>query len=349
MKNIKKKLIAIPVNCDEWDPTTFIPRVIPVYLNFDEKNSKSIETFNSEWVMSTVSLEQEPNIPFVVIGVSERVGVKGDLLYTSRTFKGNEGNAQSPSTPTNLVINYGNNSNELLLEWPDVDNEFGYQIYRYTQGESNSLIATTSVNTNFYIDNTVEANKRYTYMVRSIDSQGNPSGFSSSVSWYGSDRIPGNTLTLGDIKFDSKSDLKEFESWIRGRPEIVLRVYSGLGINSSAEIRYINWIEPQPERDEICKDWWACNIDIDSWYPETKGQIWTFSWSERDNFETKQITLTPSATYKDTSGRFQIGVSPSVTFNITKHSDMGHIAVDYWDEKNKEYNLGSGFRFRFKN
>lgn len=202
---------------------------------------------------------------------------------------------------------------------------------------------------NNYIDTDIEANTRYTYTVRSIDNLGQPSGFSSSATWYGSERVPGAMLTIGYLKFDDKAALRSFESWVRGKPELVLHVYSGVGPNSSKEIRCIDWITPQPKRADIAGCWWNCNVNINNWDPELDGQKWTFSWSEEDLTKEYEVTLALSSTYKDSNGNYQIGSSPSVKFKITKHSDMGHLCVNYWDLKNQEYSLGSGFNFKFNN
>lgn len=134
-------------------------------------------------------------------------------------------------------------------------NDFGYQIYRQTNGTNPQLIATTPINTNNYIDNTVVAEQRYTYTVRALNSQSQPSGFSPSVSWHASERFPGETLKLGSLKFDNKSSLCNFESWVKGKPELVLHVYSGTSVDASKEIRRIDWITPQPKRSKIAGCW----------------------------------------------------------------------------------------------
>lgn len=315
-------------------------------VDFDDNKANSIATYNGNWEKTNVSLETDPVIPYVVISISERIDHNGNFKYFDYFCKDNN-SATSSTTPTNLVVKYSNNSNELWLEWPDVNDDYGYQIYRQTTGTALQLIATTATNTNNYIDNSVVANQRYTYTVRSLNSQGQPSGFSSSASWYGSDRTPGDMLKLKLLKFDDNSALRSFESWVRGKPELVLHVYSGVSTDSSKEIRCVDWVSPQPKRSDISGSWWNCNIDVNNWDPELYGQIWTFSWSEEDNTKDYEITLGVSATYKDSSGNYTTGVAPNVKFKITTHSDMGNLRVNFWDDEAKEYDLGSGFRFKF--
>lgn len=339
--------IAVPVNCEIWDATTFVPNVVPLLTDFDDNNSESIATYDRYLNITNVSLDTDPSIPYVIVSISERIDQNGHIKYSNRFCKDTNNSATGSTTPTNLVLKYGNNANELWLEWPDVSNDYGYQIYRQTAGTDLLLIATTSANTNNYIDNTVVANQRYTYTVRSLNNQGQPSGFSSSASWYGSSRIPGELLKLTSLKFDNSSSLRSCETWVRGKPELVLHVYSGVSTNSSKEIRCIDWVTPQPKRSDIAGSWWNCNIDVNNWDPELFGQIWTFSWSEEDNTKDYELTLGLSATYKDSTGKFTIGTGPSVKFKITPHSDMGHICVNYWDNKTNVYNLGSGFSFKF--
>lgn len=338
--------IAVPVNCETWNAITFAPNVVPLPVDFDDNKANSIATYNGNWEKTNVSLETDPVIPYVVISISERIDHNGNFKYFDYFCKDNN-SATSSTTPTNLVVKYSNNSNELWLEWPDVNDDYGYQIYRQTTGTGLQLIATTATNTNNYIDNSVVANQRYTYTVRSLNSQGQPSGFSSSASWYGSDRTPGDMLKLKLLKFDDNSALRSFESWVRGKPELVLHVYSGVSTDSSKEIRCVDWVSPQPKRSDISGSWWNCNIDVNNWDPELYGQIWTFSWSEEDNTKDYEITLGVSATYKDSSGNYTTGVAPNVKFKITTHSDMGNLRVNFWDDEAKEYDLGSGFRFKF--
>lgn len=342
--------IAIPVNCEEWKVSETTPKVIPLLADFDDQNNTDIEAYNSEWSVSSVSLEEDPLVPYVVISISERVDKWGNFKYFNTTCKDvDTSNSTNPIAPSNLTIDFGNNANELLLTWSDVTNEYGYQIYRYTQGTNNQLLATVGLNTNIYIDSTVEAGKKYTYTVRSLNAQGQPSAFSSAASWYGSERVPGEQLSISGLKFDNKAALRQYESWIKGKPELVLHVYSGISPDSSKEIRCIDWIMPSPKRNEIAGTWWSCNIPINKWMPESYGQIWTFAWSEEDSSKDYEVSLGVKATYKDVGGNYQIGVSPSVKFNITENNNMGHICVNYWDSKSEVYNLGNGFSFKFNN
>lgn len=340
--------ISVPVNCENWATSSFVPNVVPLPVDFDDQKTDSIASYNREWEKANVSLDEDPAIPYVIISVSERIDRYGQNKYYEETCKDNNSDSSSATVTTNLLLKYGNNANELRLEWPDVNDDYGYQVYRATIGTGNELIATTPTNTNTYIDSTVNANQRYTYSIRSLNCQGQPSGYSPTVSWYGSERFPGEMLKLGALKFDNKRALRNFESWVRGKPELVLYVYSGVGIDASKRIRCIDWITPQPSRTDISERWWSCDININKWDPELDGQKWTFSWSEEDNFKDLEITLAVSGTYEDSIGNYKIGASPNVKFKITNHNDMGYLCINYWDSKTEEYNLGSGFNFKFQ-
>lgn len=341
--------VSVPVHCEEWDPSLFTPRIVPFYSTFDDHKNTKILSYDENWTPVAVSLEEDPDIPYVVVGISERVDRSGQLIYSVYTDKSTDTGNTHIVAPSNLVVNYGNGANELLLEWGDVSNESGYQIYRYSANTGLQLLTTTDENVNVYVDNTVEAGKKYTYTVRSIDNHGNPSWFSSTKSWYGSEREPGVMLKIGGLKFDDKYCLRNYESWVSGKPEIVLNIYTGKKYNDTTKIKSIKYIMPQPKRSDIKGTWWNCDIDIHKWDPDKDGQMWSFAWSEKDCVENFEFTMSVTATYKDTIGNYTINVSPDVKFKITKDGDMGSTIVNYWDKKDHEYSLGTGFNFKFKN
>lgn len=339
--------ISVPVNCESWNIETFVPQVVPVPVDFDERD-EFIKAFDEDGNIENVSLEVDPIVPFVVVRESERVDRNGHLKQFINTTGETGGDTPETPTPTGLTVNNGL-ANQLLLQWTDVANEYGYWIYRRTASENYSLIDGVETNENIYADNGLVAGEMYYYKVRALDAQGNPSGYSEEANAYASERRIGDSVVVEYAKFDSRADLREIEPWVSGKPEIVLRVYGASSSTTSVKIRDINWFEPKPKRATVCDDWWRCYMSISTWDVLRRGYTWTFSWSEFDDTQEYELTLNLNATWKDSLGHFQFGGGPSVKIKITDKNEIGSAEVNFWDPKNTVYDTETGFRFKLKN
>lgn len=339
--------ISVPANCESWNTETFIPKVVPIPIDFDERD-EYIKAFDKEGNTENVSLEVDPTVPFVVVRESERVGRNGHLKQCINMAGESIGDTPVLSTPSGLVVSNGL-PNQLLLQWVDVENEHGYSIYRRSTNDNYSKVDAVEANENMYADNGLEAGRMYYYKVRALDAQGNPSGYSMEANAYASEREINDSVIVEYAKFDSRKALRAVEPWVAGKPEIVLRVLGPTSSTAYSQVREINWYEPKPKRNEVCDDWWHCKMSIAKWNVSQSGYTWTFNWSECDNVQDYELSLSLNATWKDTSGHFQFGGGPSVKIKITKHNNIGSAVVNFWDLKNTVYKTETGFRFKLKN
>ncbi|MBR1513146.1 MAG: fibronectin type III domain-containing protein [Bacteroidales bacterium] len=344
--------VSIPIKCDEWDEVNFIPPVVPVPVDFDDINNDFIDGYDRLGNQYTFSLKEDPDIPIIVVSVSERIDENGkfrweeeepvtllssfdSLSITSRDI---------PVNPSSLTLHHGA-ANEIILEWPDVIGENGYKIYRKVDAGDFSLRATVSANNNGYIDKYLSYGKRYWYKIKSYNNDGE-SAFSPISTTIASARTDGQNLSISRMMFNTTSDLNQVESWIRGVPELRVRVIRGLANSSTAEYVYRSSIISPPSRDAIVGQWWNNLINITNWYTDVLGSILVFDWEEEDNTLLSSITLTAKYENK-TTGTFDFG--GTLTFNVSNNGPVGFTSVYYWDNPyvTNEYSI-NGFKWSFK-
>ena len=339
--------VSVPVECEEWNVQQFIPRTVVLPLDFDE-SAESIGTYANGQESEPVSLRQDPTMPFIVVSESERIDRNGQSRIKIHSAKdGEDSTAKRIPAPEGLVVDYAGR-NMLRLYWKDDPQATAYEVYRAEQNATISLIATVPASWNIYEDQNLVPGKKYTYMVKAIDENGNSSVLSQSTSWYAAERYVGSATYLSGVRFDGYNALMKYESWTRGKPELVLHVYSGTGENNTKEIKLISWITPQPERKKVAGHWVDFDIKIGEWDPDILGNIWYFSWSEFDPVSIEEISFNTNATWRDTVGRWTIGAGATVKLKITKNSNMGNSCIFFWDPQDEQYSLGTGFNFRVK-
>jgi hypothetical protein len=72
--------LAVPVNCQTWDPLNQPPLVAVAPQGVSEDDVEWLTAFNSTGQASRLSGKVEPNVPVVVVGLSERTDAEGNLL-----------------------------------------------------------------------------------------------------------------------------------------------------------------------------------------------------------------------------------------------------------------------------
>ncbi len=141
------------------------------------------------------------------------------VYYQMRDIYGNNktGSAVAPIAPASAEIqDISTPSSSLYREfiaWTPYTSATGatfskYEVYRSTNGSSYSLLANvTDSATNYYLDTSVASTTTYYYKVRSVDSDGDVSGYSSVVSDQpdgqgGTDTVAPNvtSVSISDIK-----------------------------------------------------------------------------------------------------------------------------------------------------
>lgn len=66
--------ISVPIHCEEWDVKNFIPPVIPIPVDLDEKKNMIFKGFYSNNKTQAFSSFVIPEIPVIAIGINERGG-----------------------------------------------------------------------------------------------------------------------------------------------------------------------------------------------------------------------------------------------------------------------------------
>lgn len=323
--------VSVPVNCENWDVDAFIPAVVPVDVDFDDKANQAIIGYDNMGKPCSFSLKEDPTVPVVVVSVSERIDEKGEERWIEVSVFSDETNELSsskeiPSNPSSITLTHGA-ANELILEWPDVNGENGYKVYRKVGQGDFSLRATLGANCNTYVDQALAYGTRYWYKVRSYNGEGT-SAYSPFSTTIASGRDDGEELAIKCMKFSTTQDLNQVESWIRGVPELRLRVVKGLQNSSTADCIFTSNIITPPSRSAIVDSWWFNAIEIQDWYVNDFGTVLVFDWEEEDDLYPDTITLNAKYENKAT-GTIEVG--GTITFNVSQHGPIGHKTVFYWD------------------
>lgn len=344
--------VSVPVNCEEWECDSFVPHVVPVDVDFDDKNSQNITGFDANGKQYTYSLKEDPSIPVIVVSVSERIDENGNMrweegeeVYLAKDFDSLcVSNRDTPPFPSSLTLHHGDRR-EIILEWSDVVGENGYKIYRKSGGGDFILRATVSANNNGYVDQNLNYGTRYWYKVRSFNSDG-VSAFSPINTTIASARRDGQQLAINRMMFNTSDDLNQVESWIRGVPELKVRVIRGLKNSSTAEYVFRSAVFSPPSRSEIVGQWWNNEIVIGNWYTDVIGTILVFDWEEEDLVTPNTVTLTGKYENKET-GTFEFG--GTLQFSVSDNGPIGFTSVYYWDDpfSTNQYTI-NGFKWSFK-
>ena len=68
--------ISVPVNCDEWNTSSYIPYVLPLHVDQKEGKGEMVQAFNGSGETFMFDMGEEPSVPVVVVSISERVDEK---------------------------------------------------------------------------------------------------------------------------------------------------------------------------------------------------------------------------------------------------------------------------------
>ena len=336
--------VSVPVHCEEWDPATFVPLVAVLPFDYKKKPGNIITAYDAEGKAYQLSADEEPNFPVLVVGRSERVDEKGNLDTAGYSvkipaFPGLRSFSLLPEYPEKLLLTHGM-AKSLLLEWTDVTNDTGYEVWRMT-GTAFQKIAQMTVNDNNYVDANLTPNQKYWYKVRAINADGF-SSWSPVMATTASNRSDNEWLKIKRMKF-STSALNAVEGWISGAPEIRLRVVQGS--EGGATNVYTSGILEPDRRSDVNNVWWNKEVTIFAWSTSVYGTVLTFDWREEDWLEHVDFPLTGSYEDKQSGGTVKVGGSIIIK-NDPGGDVIGNTSVMWWQEKSQIYDL-SGFQWQF--
>lgn len=332
--------VSVPVHCEEWDPNTYIPLVAYLPYDYDEHIATEVEAYDVDGNIHYLSLDTEPDMPVIVVSMSERVS-EVEALSIVNNCPTTKSEANIPVVPTGLQLAHCG-ARQLELSWTDGDTETGYYIYRKSQYDNDySLIDSLTLNRNYYIDSYLSSGIKYSYRVRSYNSSG-VSSFSPAISTFASSRSDGELLRINRMYF-TKQGLQNVEKWASGAPEIRLRVV--VSDANSARTYFTSGILEPARRSDISETWWEYSVDICTWYTGVIGTVLTFDWREEDPSSSASFQI--SGSYEDKLDNATVKVGGSVSFTLNEGKDhIGQTTVFWWEPKGKIYDLG-GFKWQF--
>ena len=125
------------------------------------------------------------------------------------------------------------------------------------------------------------------------------------------------------------------ESWIRGAPELRLRVYVG---SSSTPYYTSGVLEPQ-RRADINEKWWEHVVTIfpspNGWNASSYGTVLTFDWKEEDSYYNIEYNISTNYEDKTDFGTIKAGVTAKVYSSSS--GNVGQGMVLWWHNKNTTY------------
>lgn len=336
--------VSVPIRCEQWDAKSFVPLVAVLPYDYKEQPGNLITAYDAEGNAHQLRADEEPDFPVLVVGRSERVDEDGrmDTAGFVQQFPATNAlrsAALSPEYPEKLLLTHGY-SRSLLLEWTDVAEDTGYEVWRMS-GTTFQLVAQTPMNDNNYVDANLVANQKYWYKVRALKA-GGYSSWSPVMATTASSRTDNEWLKIKRMKFTA-SALRAVEGWISGAPEIRLRVVQGS--EGGATNVYTSGLMEPNNRGDICDQWWNKEVTIFAWSTNVYGTVLTFDWREEDWLEKVDFPLTGSYEDKQSGGTVKVGGSIMIK-NDPGGDVIGNTSVMWWQEKSQIYDL-SGFQWQF--
>jgi hypothetical protein len=336
--------VSVPIHCEEWDPETFVPLVAVLPYDYKEEPGNKITAYDSKGKAYQLNADEEPSFPVLVVGRSERVDEQGKMdtagyCLTIPALPKLRSMNLLPEYPDNLLLTHGS-AKSLLLEWTDIANETGYEVWRMT-GTTFQKVVQMNANDNNYVDVNLTPNQKYWYKVRAIMASGY-SSWSPIMATTASNRSDNEWLKIKRMKFSS-SALKAVEGWISGAPEIRLRVVQG-SEGGATNVFTSGILEPN-NRSDINDTWWNREVTIFAWSTNVYGTVLTFDWREEDWLESVDFPLTGSYEDKKSGGTVKVGGSILIK-NDPGGDVIGNTSVMWWQEKSQIYDL-SGFQWQF--
>lgn len=341
--------ISVPVNCDNWNTSSYMPYVLPLHIDQKEGKGVKVQAFNGSGEICMFDMGEEPSVPVVVVSISERVDEKLRFKkYLGYSFTPMD---STPPVPTELSIDriYGG---ELQLHWSDVAGELGYRVLKKAGPGDFVEIATTNANQNYYVDDEAVPGVWNQYMICSYNENGN-SSVMKYLGKHASYRDVGTDLKLSSIRFDDEDELELYEAWARGCPELRLYIIGGNeSTNSAVQVGRSNVLEPPSRKSIYDSDGWSPNnvIVVENWTTGSHGDILTFFWLEEDggssatlNIEAK-VEASLDSLFGGILGGY-VTLEYKMPINFEDNDDtIGTRDVYFWDPLTKEYSI-KGFNW----
>lgn len=157
--------ISVPVNCNKWDHKSFEPVV--VFLNSDYKETQEeVEAYNSKGDIIKLSNKITPEMPVIVVNLSERTDVEGNINPSRLETMSASIIGDGPVRPTNLAGVSSPVGNHLTWDYTGSINDLIY--VEKNSGSGYATIATLEGDVMDFLDvNGLSNGNTYYYRIRS--------------------------------------------------------------------------------------------------------------------------------------------------------------------------------------
>ena len=264
-KQFPQMQIAVQTDAENWDPNTFIPDVVFLTAEYDEKNRPDVKGFDANQKPISVSTKTDPDINYVVISLNERTIITEDNVVRLRTTY----------SPIELYVNSA----------------------VYNPGVTPNIIAPCEEEQCGGGGGGGSTHPQYNGVGQDgplptlIGSQmgtivpSPPNGTYNRLSPVGT--FNGTTVYRKNYKHEKMrfircDDIGAIEGWPAGRPEIRMHVFEQNVLNPSENLQIFKE-EFRPKRSDIDDKWWNANgVTMHLWDYSGTGTKTSFGYYEYD-------------------------------------------------------------------
>lgn len=359
---------SIPIHAEEWDYENFHPTVVYKPYRYSDDNFSYVKGFDQNGDEVTVSNKMDPGVPIIVVGHCERTDIYGNLyneykegfeyprhnsrnvisqnnidMYLNQSTLKIDG--EGPDFPPSNLRTSSPNSLDIELQWNDNStNETGFSIYRYGPNEAWHYLASVGADTRVFTDigsttYPIQHGKLYKYYIRAVTPNGE-TAHCDPQGEYGSSRYAGSDIYIQAFKFNN---IGSYEGILDGAPEI--RCSMAYGNASSQDFEFEDRLYKPDQRRDVDDRWWNCNFHLTDWMQSADKYCYTLHFYEDDwvDFAEGDFWVNVSYAQKLNSGDVNVAIGGSLAIHVdSKNNDkvIGTIIVKWWDETNKQYNVG---------
>ena len=270
LKDAAKKFpmmqIAVQTEAEKWNPNTFIPSVVYLTADYDEKDQPDVKGFDPKQRPISVSTKTDPDINYVVISLNERTLITDDGVLRLRS-------TYCPLETYMINAIYNPEVTPNLLPPPDDCDGGG--------GGGGGTPPHPQYN------GTGQDGPLPTLVGRQMGTIVNPptNGYSklSPVGNFSGTTTFRKNFKHEKMRFIRCDNIGQIEGWPAGAPEIRLHVFEQNVLNPSENLQiYKEEFEPRRKRDIDGKWWNAEDVTMHLWDYEGTGTKSSFAYYEYD-------------------------------------------------------------------
>lgn len=272
-KRFPQMQIAVQTEAEKWDPNTFIPGVVFLTSDYDEKGKPDVKGFDANQNPISVSTKSDPDVNYVVISINERTLITDDNVVRLRT-------SYCPVEPIVMSASYNPEQTPNLVppEEDDCDCVGGGGDGGGGGGSGSSHPQYNGIGQDGPLPTLIGSE-----MGTIVPPSGGGFYRLSSVGAFNGITTYRKNFKHEKMRFIRCDNIGDIEGWPAGRPEIRMHVFEQNVLNPSENLQiFKEEFRPKRKRD-IDGTWWdAEGVTMHLWDYEGTGTKASFAYYEYD-------------------------------------------------------------------